>query len=275
MQEEPRKFRYQSSFNSTEKEYTCTAQHGGTVTTITDALAHHVIKRGCYSSGLGRWSWILLQGRHTTKVRIINAYRPYKSDEENSVMMQQYRHFKKENRRNVQGHIVNPRTVFYNDLKKEIKEWKEQGGHIIVGIDANEDIRTGETEKTFKDLDMNECILLKHNDKSPPATNNRNTKRQPIVGIFTTPGIVPIRAGYLPFGEGGISDHRSLWVDFNYVDLLGYQGVPLAILEPRRLSCKIPRIKEKYKKLTRKMLIKTGIMKELQQINNEASLNGK
>ena len=125
IQDKPRKYRYQLSYNKNEKEYTDTAQHGGTAITITEAIAHHVIKRGSDKSGLGRWSWVLIQGKHKTLVRIVSAYRPYNSDEANSVMMQHYRHFKKEDRRDEYGKIINPRTAFYNDLKAKIKIWKE------------------------------------------------------------------------------------------------------------------------------------------------------
>ena len=114
----------------------------------------------------------------------------------------------------------------------------------------------------------------KHSKESPPATNNRNTKRQPIDGIFTTPGINPTRAGYLPFGEGGISDHRVLWVDFNYIDILGYNGEVFATPEPRRLNCKIPKIKNKYKKLTRQLILNTGMSEEIQNIQQEARREG-
>lgn len=91
---------------------------------------------------------------------------------------------------------------------------------------------------------MQECILGRHTKELPLSTNNKNTRRQPIYGIFTIPGVNPTRAGYLLFGEGGISDHRILWVDY-YNDILGYNGEPLAISEPRQLNCKIPKIKNK------------------------------
>ena len=70
LQEDPKKFRYQLSYNKNEKEYTEANQQGGTAITVTETIAHRVIKRDQDESGLGRWSWVLIQGKHKTLVRI-------------------------------------------------------------------------------------------------------------------------------------------------------------------------------------------------------------
>jgi hypothetical protein len=53
-------------------------------------------------------------------------------------------------------------------------------------MEANEDVRYGSIDLAFKGLGLREAILDKHSDKSPPATQNRNTNRQPIDGIWTS-----------------------------------------------------------------------------------------
>lgn len=62
-------------------------------------------------------------------------------------MIQHYRHFKKEDRRDEYGKIINPTTAFYSDLKADIKIWKDKGNHIILGIVANEEVRNREIKK--------------------------------------------------------------------------------------------------------------------------------
>ena len=37
----------------------------------------------------------------------------------------------------------NPVDALMEDLVNAIAEWKELGDHIIIGMDANEDVRTG------------------------------------------------------------------------------------------------------------------------------------
>jgi hypothetical protein len=55
---------------------------------------------------------------------------------------------------------------------------------LIIGMDANKDVRTGATEELFRAAGMKEAILVdKHKALIPPATHNMNNKRQPIQGI--------------------------------------------------------------------------------------------
>jgi hypothetical protein len=57
------------------------------------------------------------------------------------------------------------------DLAEAIAQWQAAGGHIIAGMDANEDIRNGLVNVTFSRLGLlREAILDRHKDKSPPAT---------------------------------------------------------------------------------------------------------
>ena len=39
-------------------------------------MANKVIKKGQDCTGLGRWSWILIEGKENKKLRIVSAYRP-------------------------------------------------------------------------------------------------------------------------------------------------------------------------------------------------------
>jgi hypothetical protein len=65
----------------------------------------------------------------------------------------------------------------------------DEGDQLIIGIDANEDVRTGATAEFFQTLGLRDAILDKHSQSSPPATHNRNNQRQPSDGLFVTPGL--------------------------------------------------------------------------------------
>jgi hypothetical protein len=73
-----------------------------------------------------------------------------------------------------------PRDAIYTDIFRDITSWKEMGDQIIVGIDANEDVRHGDTAATFQSLGMKEAILAAHHHRSPP----RNLQHEPTKGTY-------------------------------------------------------------------------------------------
>jgi hypothetical protein len=119
-------------------------------------------------------------------------------------------------------------------------QWKLLGDHLVLGMDANEDVRQGEVHDMLSSIGLREVILELHNDQSPPATYNRNQSREPINGIWATRGITITRGGYLAFGEGCPSDHRVLWFDASYSVALGQRPPAMAPLQHKRLKAKDP-----------------------------------
>jgi hypothetical protein len=235
------------AYNKTELSRTKVLQPGGVGMIVTDDASHKVCEQGRDETGLGRWTWVRLQGKDGVKVRILTAYRPCDSVGPDTVNEQHYRYLRKHRK----GDTA-PRTAFYEDLFPLIKSWKNEGDHVIIGMDANEDVRCGETQEFFRALDMNEAILSRHKDKSPPATYNRNESRQPIDGIWTTSGLTAFAAGYAAFGDGCPSDHRVLWVDFTYQDALGHEPPPLIEPPSRRLKADDPRLVKNYNEKLRR-----------------------
>ena len=89
-------------------------------------------------------------------MRIVTVYRPCDSTGPESVNQQHQRYLTKHKR------VEEPRAALYKDLFEEITNWKLQGNHIILGIDANEDIRTGATADFFRAAGLKEAILERH-----------------------------------------------------------------------------------------------------------------
>ena len=89
------------------------------------------------------------------------------------------------------GRDIDPREAVLEDLGTKITEWRNNGEHIILQMDANEDVRSGNLQNMLRELGMQEAILKLHIDSQPPKTCRSNTRREPINGIFTTPGIKP------------------------------------------------------------------------------------
>ena len=185
-------------------------QTGGVGIVTTDNVTHRITSRGRDDSKLGRWSWICLEGKQHHRTRVLTGYRPCEGGTGvGSAYIQHERYLQSKKR------DISPREAFYEDLAPLLNEWKAQGDHIIITLDANEDVRTGATASFFNKFDMKECILHRHRRMSPPATNNKNQQRQPIDGIWTTAGIQVKKCGYLPFGKGcPKTDQPALWADF-------------------------------------------------------------
>ena len=254
--------------NSTEPDRTRINQYGGVAVIAVDDVSHRVVGQGQDSTGLGRWAWMLFEGKQGHKLRVISVYRPVESIGPSTVFTQHERFFYTKNQ------DVNPRQAIYSDLAKEINNWKAEGNHIIVGIDANEDVRTGDTNKVFQSLGMRDAIIHRFQPRSPPATCAKNKSRQPIDAIFVTPGIRLTAGGYAPFDTGCPSDHRYLWVDVSYIDAFGYSSPPLIPPAVRRLKTKDPKMVKRYNDKVSLRLNTEGLAEALFRVEFQAKTDG-
>ena len=65
--------------NSTEPDRTRINQYGGVAVIAVDDVSHRVVGQGQDSTGLGRWAWMLFEGKQGHKLRVISVYRPVES----------------------------------------------------------------------------------------------------------------------------------------------------------------------------------------------------
>ena len=129
------------AYNSTEPSLEDKIQYGGVGIVASSEIKHSIVNRGKDPSKLGRWTWIRTAGKEGHHVRYVSAYRPCESGGAGSVFQQHVRGLGKEN------DFRHPRTAMleYRALAI-ITEWKLEGDHIILGMDANEDVREGEVD---------------------------------------------------------------------------------------------------------------------------------
>ena len=230
--------------NGTEPLRSKKPQYGGVGIVATGEAKNRITDRGKDLSGLGRWVWIRIStGKEGHRVRFLTLYRPCKSGDASGVFQQHARGMA------IHDNNRNPRTATFQDVLQLVAIWKELGDHVIIGMDANEDVRHGEVQDIFHTAGLTEVILDLHQDLSPPATYNLNTKRQLIDGIWATSGISITRGGYLAFGEGCLSDHCVLWFDISLSVAFRQSPEAMAPLWPKRLKSKDPRlVKRRYRK---------------------------
>ena len=238
--------------NTTEPLRSEKLQYGGVGIVATGEAKNRITDRGKDPSGLGRWVWIRLTGKEGHNVRILTLYRPCESGGATGVFQQHARGM------SIHGDNRNPRSAILEDVLQLVATWKALGDHVIIGMDANEDVRKGEVHTLFHQAGLTEVILDLHHDLSPPATYNRNTNRQPIDGIWATSGISITRGGYLAFGDGCPSDHRVLWFDISFSVAFGQRPEAMAPLQPKRLKSKDPRLVKKYHKNVKAKMLQQG-----------------
>lgn len=256
--------------NATESGRTGLLQYGGVGLIATDEAATRSRECGKDPTGLGRWVWMRFQGRNNHITRVVTLYRPCRGPgKELSVWEQHNRYF-----RGTLERDRDPRKAIYEDLYAEAKTWKEQGDHLIIAGDVNEDIRTGQTEEFFRALGMREVILEKHATRSPPATHNKNTKREPIDGIWASEELQITGAGYAPFGEGCESDHRLLWADFSYHTTFGKEYPKTYHAPAKRLRSDDPRLVRLYNRKVKAALNKEKLISRAFLIEELAKKNG-
>ena len=222
-------------------------QAGGSGITLGDELAPRMTESGADPTGLGRWAWFQMTGKNGFSTILAAAYRPTNNRRDNGSVWNQHRRYFL-----AHGDDREPIAAFDQDLCEVLSTWLQTGANIILGMDANEDVRRGPLSQRLSVLGLQEAITRHHHPCSPPATQNRNRSRIPIDGIWVTGNVEVTRAGYTAFGGGCPSDHRGLWIDITTASSLGHR--PPRLLQPvaQRLHSGDPRITRKYCQLVTK-----------------------
>jgi len=137
-----------------------------------------------------------------------------------------------------------PREAILMDLAKEINLWQEEGNHIVLLSDFNDDVTNTKVKTWAANLGLVEAITWLH-PNDPPPTYQRG--RRPIDGIFLAQKMLQKAAGgYFCFGEAVPSDHREIWLDLHLLEICLRDQLPQTPLRARWLQCKDPRIVNRY-----------------------------
>jgi hypothetical protein len=117
-----------------------------------------------------------------------------------------------------------PIDRFDKDLLEFIQQCQDAGEQIIIGIDANEDVRTSAFSQKMKEVGLVDVCTNRNGSNAPPTylTNSR--------------------AGYLPV----VSNHRVLWVDVPQRSLFGSRLALIPTRIPQRFTLHDPRVVSRY-----------------------------
>jgi hypothetical protein len=102
---------------------------GGTAIVAMLETKTRVLKKGEDPHKLGRWTWMLLQGRHDHHTHMVSVYRPNKNlTTAGTVYRQQLHHWRDKNK------FECPLQLFDKHLEEEIKAWLLLRDHLMIGI---------------------------------------------------------------------------------------------------------------------------------------------
>ena len=282
------------AFNKHQKRSAATTafQWGGCIATVFNQVSHRAKEGGRDSTGLGRWSYVRLQGKKlkaqggndslgsmsevneatrrpiSRDLVVVSAYRPSREGTGESTVWAQHRlYFNSINRK------VDPRKAFVDDICKQIQQWRDEGCEVLLGIDANEDISVNSPDsirQRFRECGLDEAILKRY---PPTATHQRNQSNVAIDGIFTTSGVPVLAGGYYAFDEFVEADHRALWIDIDLTAALGNFKPQESSFKPRKLSLMDSRSVKRYLQLVHSGYEEYDIPARLTRLNERLDGN--
>jgi hypothetical protein len=225
-------------YNRNDNELSTVFQPGGMAVISINKSSHRVIASGLDKTGLGRWSWTRYRGKHNVTLRVVSAYRPCKPSNPgpNTTYSQQQRYLDRH------GDSRCPRDAMLTDLVNCIQSWRIQGDQIVLMADFNENVDGDRLKQWSENLQLINAISRLHAIENE-ATYHRGTYS--IDAIMVSHTILPIRAGYLPFGSFP-SDHRCVWMDITMDNAFGFKPPSNPSFQARRLKSNDPTVWKKW-----------------------------
>ena len=234
-------FRYVTSHNTHES--LGVGQRGGTCTFCTGQTSYRVSDKGTDPSGLGRWSWLQFSGKDEFKTRIYTAYRPGNKPSTKSRLTTVYEQHKRYMRDNkISAH---PKDMFDEHIVMELETVIKSGINVILAIDANDDIVSGQFSKKMKTIGLFNSLT---NNSFPPIPPTHYNGSKPISTIYCTQSLQILRTGILQKYTGVRGDHKNIFIDISESTFLGESMYKIVRPELRRLKLNDPRIVNKFLK---------------------------
>jgi hypothetical protein len=199
-----------------------TVQYGGTCTVVTGKWTGRIESSGSDLHGLGRWSWIRINGKNGRKVTIVTVYQVCNQSISTAGAKTAYAQ---------QWHLLrqtgekysNPRKSFCNDLDAFLTPLQAAGDEFLVMGDLNEhlgDFTSGMNAVVAK-FGLVGSTAYHHGIEDEVATYSRSNNH--LDCILCSREIAPTiwLCGVLPFNFVISSYHRGVFINFDIEALFG------------------------------------------------------
>jgi hypothetical protein len=99
--------------------------------------------------GLGRWTFMKFTGGDGVAKRVICSYLPCSNKKKDSGTVYQQHQWHLINKLNV---LTCPRERFCKNLLQQMKQWQAAGKHLVLCLDANENIYRAKLGRQLTDI---------------------------------------------------------------------------------------------------------------------------
>jgi hypothetical protein len=158
--------------------------------------------------------------------------------------------------------ITCPRVLFRKHLLQALTSWQEDGEKLILLMDANECLETGQLAKDLIALGMHDAIKTRTNSPGPPTFQSGSKQ---IDGIWMSSDLLAQSASFLPLFVG-VGDHRMALVDIPNDMLLGTLLKKISRATARRLQTKLPKSASKYQELLTSYVMEHKLLPKFRDI---------
>ena len=142
------------------------------------------------------------------------------------------------------GDMRYPSTILISDLLDLISQWISAGDHVILAMDANQDVYSGKLATALSQEPLNmTCLMHRATGERVPNSHLWGTGR--ISTIFGSPG-VRVGHGMCYPHWFGIGDHRVMVLEISAHTAFGGAYPAISPHTSRTLSCRTKRLKDIY-----------------------------
>jgi len=249
-------------------------QQGGTAISVRNKWATRYLAQG--SDEMGRWSYITLNGKGTTRITFMVAYRVCDGSHDTPITSKTVR-AQQDWMYNDQGKTaVDLRKQCMIDIARAVNSFKREGHDVILCMDANEGNLNAQSgvAKLIRETGLNDVHAHLLDCTQLPPTHQRGSEK--IDYIFATTRLLDAvdSCSILGLNDGYLSDHRALVIDFDPHILFGTDTSDLVPAAHRLLTSTNPRAVHTYTNHMRKH-IRIHAIAEKVKLLEQASMNDK
>lgn len=251
--------------------------------------ASRLVAKGEDPFGLGRWSYVTLRGKNTTKVTIVTAYNATTSAGDCTYYHQQLRVLSRLHREQGIASPPNPRHQFILDLQSWLQHLSQEGHQFILAMDANDVFDPDQVVPshplvyTRDKLTVNSshdgkiatlvatchlCLPLARQHPTRPFPASHIMGRNQIDYILVSETLLPAvqRSGVLSHHSLIRGDHRPYYLDFDAALLFSDPAYRIEPATFRKLRLQDPRNVTTYRSRLHELLATRNVVPRLDKL---------